>query len=483
LSECIALAQRSNLELKAEELEKQVLREQKTAEMLGMLPELTLKNTYTSRSNTAASSSTKVGPSGLSYGYSSSSEDDQNVFAAELALSTLDFGLAYYNAVQATDREAMKNERVRRISQNLTLDVVKAYFKVAASQRVVKITRQLLNDCRGYGELIKKLSASRAITPFRAFDETRKFTDMEKRLTGYIRNYQNSRIELLALLGMDPSSDIQVEDACFDDNVLKMEFPDLLLLEQIALLERPELYESDMRKRINAVNCRKELIKMIPTVRAFVNFNNDDNTYLYHNTWYNAGVTAAYNLLKLPQTVAAYSAQRGTVQAESEKGFSIAIGIMAQVRISHYNLLAVKERFEIDKRVYDTYKKQLAWATASKKISGDLSKLELDCMKLETTAKQIDWFISLCNVYIAHYQMLNTLGVSKIDTDSVDVIKNELATARFRAEAELVRAEVKYNNRISGADKKQPAGKKKVIDLNVQPLTTFGNSDHVTVGL
>ena len=111
LSECIALAQRNNLELKAEALEKRVIHEQKTAEMLGLLPELSLKNTYTSRNNSPASSSTKVGPGGLTYGYSSSSDEKQNVFAAELALSTLDFGLAYYNAVQATDRERIKEQR------------------------------------------------------------------------------------------------------------------------------------------------------------------------------------------------------------------------------------------------------------------------------------------------------------------------------------------------------------------------------------
>ena len=153
LSECIAFAQKNNLEIKTEELEKQVVREQKTAEMLGMLPDLNLKNTYTSRNNTAASSSKKIGSGGLTYGYSSSSDDSQNVFTTELALSTLDFGLAYYNTVQATDREMMKNQQIRRVSQNLTLDVVKAYFKVAAAQRAIKITRKLLADCRGNYQL------------------------------------------------------------------------------------------------------------------------------------------------------------------------------------------------------------------------------------------------------------------------------------------------------------------------------------------
>ena len=482
LKDCIVLAQKHNLALKVEKLEKQVLREQKTAEMLGMLPELNIRNTFTSRSNTAASSSEKIGMGGLSYGYSSSTEDTVNDFSVGIALSTLDFGLAFFNTVQAKDRELMKEQRIRRTSQNLTLDVVKAYFKVASAQRAINITRKLLADCRDHYALIEKLAKSRAITPFRAFEETRKFMDMEKRLTNYIRNYENSCVELRALLGLDPSGEILVDDSCFSA-VPKMEFPELVLLEQIALLERPELYEADIRKHISVVECRKELVKMIPSARMFVDFNNNDNSYLYHNTWYSIGINAAYNLLKLPKDIATYVARTSMVEAESQKIYSIGIGIMAQVRISHYNLRSVNERFAIDNRVCETYKKNLSWAVANRRIAGEMSRLELDRMRLETAEKEIERIISLGNVYVANFQMLNSLGVSKIDSDSIDVLKNELAAARLRAEGELAKAEAAYNTKLSAADKKQTEENKKVFDLVNQPLTTLGNSDYITVGL
>ena len=156
---------------------------------------------------------------------------------------------------------------------------------------------------------------------------------------------------------------------------------------------------------------------------------------------------------------------------------------MAQVRISHFNLRSVKERFAIDDRVYSTYKKNLAWAVVNRRIAGELSRLELDRMKLETAEKEIERLVALGNVYVAHFQMLNALGVSKIDSDSVEVLKNELATARLRAEGELAKAEVAYNTKLSGADKKQAEENKKVFDLINQPLTSLGNPDYITVGL
>ncbi|MBQ9502753.1 MAG: TolC family protein [Lentisphaeria bacterium] len=484
LRNCIELAQKNNLELKVRQLEEQVAREQKTAELLGMLPELNVKNTFTARSNTAASSSRKLEGSGMTYGYSTSTDRNVNVFSTEVALSTLDFGLAFFNTVQANDRELMKRQRLRRTSQNLTLDVVRSYFKVAAAQRAITITRKLLEDCRGRYELIEKLSKSRAITPFRAFDETRQFVDMEKRLTSYIRNYENSCVELRALLGLDPSGKIRVDESALD-SIPRMEFPELTLLEQIALLERPELYETDMRKHINVTECRKELIKMLPSARLFIDFTKDNNSYLYHASWYGIGISAAYNLLKLPQHIASYMAYDSMADAEAAKAYSLGVGIMAQVRISHSNLMSVKERFAIDDRVYSAYRKNLQWALANRKAAGELSQLELDHIRLETAEKEISRIVSLGNVYVAYFQVLNTLGVSKIDSESLDAVKAELDAARVRAEGELAKAQAEYNSRLTGADAKKSSEKpaEKPFDLVNRPLTTLGGSDDLTGSL
>ena len=172
LSQCIKLALEHNLDMKVLNLEKEVAREMRTADMLGMLPELNVTNTYTGRDNTPASSSKKVGESGLTYGYSTSQDRHLNYLNVDLALSVLDFGLAFFNTQQGEDRVLMREQREIRAGQNLSLDVAKAYFQVAAAQKAIKITTSLLEDCRSRYEVISKLSKSRDITPFRAFEET-----------------------------------------------------------------------------------------------------------------------------------------------------------------------------------------------------------------------------------------------------------------------------------------------------------------------
>ncbi len=443
LPECIRTALANNLDLKVFDIEESVAREMRTAEMLGMLPELNASNNLTTRNNTPASSSKKVGESGLTYGYSSSQDKTVNYLNVDLALSVVDFGLAFFNTQQGEDRVLLRRQRTRRAAQNLKLDVVRTYFQVAAAQRAINTTTKLLEDCRSRYDLIAELARDRRITPFRAFDETRRFIEMEKRLTNYIRSYENSCVELRSLLGYYPGAPVKVDDAVLDI-VPEFKLPDMVLMEQIALLQRPELYEIDMQKHINVLECRKTLVSMFPNVRIFVDFTNSNNSFLYHYSWWEVGIRAAYNLLKLPQHIARYQAYSSQVDAEEARTYAQAIGVMAQVRIAHANMLATRERLEIDSKVNKAYSDNLNWALANKSMTGGLSQLELDHMRLATAETQVERYLSLGNYYVSYYRILNALGIEDLAGQTIEALSAELDRAKVRAEEELKKARAEF---------------------------------------
>ena len=481
LQECIDLARQHNLDLQVSRLEEKVAREMKTAEMLGMLPELNINDTATVRNNTAASSSKKVGESGLTYGYSTSQERDVNYFNIDLALSVLDFGLAFFNTQQAQDRVYMREQRTLRAAQNLTLDVVRAYFSVAAAQKAIKITSGLLEECRNRYELIQKLGKKGQIDPFRAFDETRRFIDMEKRLTNYVRSYQNSCVELRSLLGMAPSGKIVVEDA-YLNKLPDYELPNIELMEQIALFKRPELYEIDIQRHINILEVRKEIVMMFPQVRIFYDFTNSSNSFLYHMNWWELGIRAAYNLLKIPVHVSRAIAMNKQVAADEKRGFAQAIAVMAQVRIAHANLQATKERYDIDAKTYRAFAENLAQARRTVR-SGDLSQLQLDHIRLATAETEIERLMSLGNYYVSYYRMLNAVGINSISAKSISQIRAELETAKRRAAKELELARREYNARMAAATAKSEEADVVSISSKVvnQPLTNFGSVDFLSI--
>lgn len=444
LDECVRLAVKNNLDLKVFGLEEQVAKEMRTSEMLGMLPELNVSDNLTGRSNTPASSSRQVHGTGPgTYTYSQSQDRNVNYLNVDLALSVLDFGLAFFNTQQSQDRMLLRQQRTRRAEQNLVLDTVRVYFQVAAAQRAINVAGKLLEECRNRYELIEQMGDSGQITPFRAFDEVKQFVEMEKRLTNYIRSYENSCVELRSLLGFYPNAAIRVDDSVLD-TVPEFDFPEMELMEQIALMKRPELYEVDMQKHINVLECRKTLVMMFPNVRMFVDFTNSNNSFLYHSTWWELGIRAAYNLLKLPQHIARYQAYSAQVDAEEARTYAQAIAVMAQVRIAHANLVATRERLNIDTRVNAAYRKNLEKAEGSSRVSGELSQLELAHMRLASAETEIEKYLSLGNYYVAYFRILNTLGIENLHEATVAELKKRLEDERIRAAEELARAKAEY---------------------------------------
>lgn len=440
LPECIAIAMKNNLDIKVYNLEEDIAYEMRTAEVLGMLPELNINNVYTARSNIPASSSKAYAGDGATYGYSQNQDQDINYFNIDLALSVMDFGLAFFNSQQAQDRLFLRRQNTERMAQNLTLDVIRAYCRVASSQRAIDITRGLLETCRDRYTLISNLAKAKQITPFRAFDETRKFIEMERRLTVYILDYQNSCVELRSLLGYYPSANITVDDS-FLDAPPAFSLPDLEVMEQIALIKRPELRKTDLERHINVVECRKAILTMFPTARVFLDYNNNNNSFLYKQSWMEFGVLATFNLLKLPQKVSQAMAYSQQADADLVRAYGEAITIIAEVRIAHSDINANRDLFDQCKKSYENFKDTLDAAQKNRNISaGELSKLEIDHMRLTTAEANIERTLALGNYYVSFYRLLNSLGMRDISPKTFDKLPEELKAAQKEADVVLATA-------------------------------------------
>ena len=251
--------------------------------------------------------------------------------------------------------------------------------------------------------------------------------------------------------------------------------------EQIAILQRPELYEIDIQKHINILECRKTIVQMFPNVRIYGDFTNSTNSFLYHMSWWELGIRAAYNLMKLPKQIATYIAYSRQVDAEELRTFAQAIAVMAQVRIAHANLFTTKERYKIDEENYKTYAAQLKTAIATKDASGQLSALELVHMRLETAETEIERLLSLGNYYISYYRLLNTLGVRDLNVKTLKELKAELAQARERAQEELKKAQAEYDEKRVARVSNSPLAEDMTPETVSKPLTKFDGVDFVAI--
>lgn len=433
---CLEAALKNNLDLKVGDIKESIAKERRTAEILGMLPELNVSENVTNRNNEPGSSSESLITGQQSLEPSKSSQKFEADTKIELALSTLDFGLAYFNSLQAHDKVFYETQQTKRTAQTLIVDVVTAYFKVATAQYAVERTEKLLELCDKVDGDLESLTKDKTISPLRALDEKKKFIQQRKRLMEFRRSYENSCVELRSLMGYLPSKEIRVDASCLDKiNQIAVSDPDILT--RIAIKERPELFQLDLQQHITVMEARKTLLMMFPNVRMFTDFTNSTNKYLYNQSWMEVGFRAAYNLLKLPQQIEQYRALDKEADSIDVKTMAMTIGVMAQVRIAHANMMEVRDRYDLDQKVFDAYNKHLEYAKSNAGTFGKISPLEIAKLELETAETAIDRTQSLGNYYLAYYRLLNTIGVEAIDQRKIDEVVAKLADeAKQEAEAE-----------------------------------------------
>ncbi len=470
LNECINTALKHNLSLKVYDLKEQIASEKVTARLLGMLPELNIDNQFKSRNRTPGASSYSIETGQQSLTSSRSVDNTINNIKIELAISILDFGLAFLNSAQAEDRHLISIEQKKRAAQNLVFDVVKTYFKVAACQDAIETAEKLLLKCRKLEKIFIELNNDKSVSPFRLLDERKRFIRLEKRLMEYRRSYQDSCIELRSLMGYVPNEKIKVNTRLLKKLHIAA-LPSINLMEKIALAERPELYQLDFESNVLVNEARKTILTMFPTVRIFLDFTNSNNSFLYTQSWSQVAVHAAYNLLRLPQRLAEYSATNAEIDEISMRTLALSIGIMAQVRIAHANIQEVKLRYELDDRAYRAYKKHLLAASDSYKSGSSLSQLQLDRLELETAETYIDRLISISNYYVAYYRLLNTIGIRDLTPETVNRIVAEIKKVEAKKNSRKI---AEKNKKISllkvTTSKTKTPEKKKVVDKELKTI-------------
>ena len=395
LSECIAMAAEKSLAGKITKLEERIAGERRSARTLGALPEL---------------------------------DNTENGMNADLARCVLDFSLAFLNDKQAQDALYLSEQRANRAAQNLALDVVRAYYAVAAAQRAVVITKVQLQKAGDPDQFKDKVSSA----------QYRNFVALKKQLAEYIRIKELNSVELCKLIGVVPSDKFVVDDNCLNKLPAFM-FPDVKVLDQMALLMRPELYEIGLKKQINIFQLREEIKNLFPQVESYFDFSASD---IYGMNWWAFGIRSAYNLLSAAMDM------NKTWNSEEKRGFPQACAIVAQVRIAHADLVECKKAYDSDVKA----------------------------------GKDAEKFISLGNYYIACYRLINALGLKTVGAKNSAVTVDEVTAAAKRAETEIESAQAQANAAASakarGVAPAVTAVESKVVN---QSLTDFGAVDLFSV--
>lgn len=357
-SEAIARSLSYNLDYRLKLMESALNRDLAEVANYDMLPNLLVSAGYTSRNSLSGSRSFTINPDGSvtdSNTYSGGQDKSRELYGAEFSWSVLDFGVGYYRAKQQANQYLIAEERRRRVVQTILQDVRSAYWRAVGAQRLSRTAEQLMVKVRSALERSREAEAQGLLPPKDALSYQRVLLDAVSLLNARRQDLDFAKRELAALMNITPGTDFTLSDETEPD-LLPMPI-NIAELEELALINRPELHQEDYQARITAAETRRQLLHLFPNLSLNVGKQYDSNRYLYRNNWLDTSVRLTFNLFKALSLPAMQDARDAQVKTDDTRRMALSMAILTQVRValeryqmSLNDLDIAKDSFQVDQR-------------------------------------------------------------------------------------------------------------------------------------
>ncbi|MCM8541273.1 MAG: TolC family protein [Lentisphaeraceae bacterium] len=412
LNDCLEQALNNNLELYAMKLAQAVSDDKAMAHLLRALPSLQTSYSHTVRSNNTGATSEGIEDGEESLRASKSTDNEIGSFRLELALSSLDFGLAYINRHFEMDQKRKAEVNRAKAQRELKFQVVQAFYSVASAQYVLSQTKNELSKNEQALLKLESLFEKQHISQFELLRFKRKFLETRKQLREYERSHENACFNLTALLGLYPDRNIIVDLSLFspkseaDRFEVTYELPAYEELEKNALHLREELIEMDIESHISLLKEKAELLKMFPNVRLFSAYNNNSNSFLYNKNWSEIGFNVLMDFMSIPSHLKNMSAEEKQRTVIQFKQYSTMLNIIAQLKIAHANIEEVKERLSFREDIHKVIQQEKE-LTIKAIDSGNRNQLDLMEKDIDLLLSHIQRTAAFANYNVALHRLLS----------------------------------------------------------------------------
>ena len=310
-----------------------------------MLPSLTARAGYTTRSEYEATQSVpfvdgEPGEPANDNSYSVSQERNRKTYGVDFTWSILDFGLSYVRAKQSADQYLISVEEERKAVQNLAQEVRTAYWKSVSADRLLSKIEPLMVRVNESLERSRTISRQRLSNPLDSYSYERSLLDVKRSLDSLRNELIGAREKLASLMGLPPTTSLELPQ--YDTAQLKAPNAklDVATMEQTALLMRPEVLTTHYRERIARDEVRASLLKMFPDLSFSASYSYDDNQYLLFQDWTSAGAAVSYDLLNVFQASANKEAAETSVEITRQERLAASLAVLTQVHLAQLKYMA-----------------------------------------------------------------------------------------------------------------------------------------------
>ncbi len=284
LGRAMSMALKYNLENRVRLLEEAVANQTIDLAQMDLLPSLAATAGYLDRNNVNASSSQSVLTGEESLEVSTSQDTERFNANGRFTWNMLDFGVSYLQAKQDADRYLIAQKVREKVMLTLLQEVRGAYWKAVAMERM----RSELDDLSfRVDEMLANLEAVREQqlrTPVAVLTDIRALIGTSQQLDQIRRSIDTAQARLASLVNAPSykALDIPVPESLpelveVSDDVERMEL--------LALTNSADYAGEVYKVRIDQLESRKAMLRLLPGLEFSYGESYDDNSFLFNNQW------------------------------------------------------------------------------------------------------------------------------------------------------------------------------------------------------
>ncbi len=417
IDEAIQRGLNHNLSKKVKVLETALSQQQLDLVYYDMLPSLTAAAGYSERNNYAASASTSFvngNPAPLSSNPSYSVSQDKERVTSDIGFSwnVLDFGLSYVRAQQQADKFLIAKEKEKKVEQNLTQEIRRAYYQAVSSQDLLKRIQPMMFEVNQALKSSKDMQTQKvAKTPMEALSYQRELFDILRSLHTLESSLISAKVELAELMGLKPDVQFELADKVEKDYQIPELDISLDKMEKLALENRPELTESRYQQRISEKEITVAKLKMLPGINLNTSLSYENSDYLLNNDWYSYGANVSWNLLNVFKGNEMNKLAKTQVEVAKEQDLALTMAVLSQVHLSIVKYNQAKKEYLLSKDYLDVADGiyELTQAENSANVN---TKLVLIKEKLNHILATLRYSSAYANVQNSYGRIFASMGVN-----------------------------------------------------------------------
>ncbi|MBF0156660.1 MAG: TolC family protein [Magnetococcales bacterium] len=413
LAEAMARAIRFNLDHRLKQMEEALALGEGNLASHKLLPALSMQAGYTVRSNANGATSESLISGAQSLEASTSSE--RASLTADLALSwnVLDFGLSYLRAKDQADRYLIAGEQRRKVIHNIIQEVRQAFWRALVAQELLPRIEAFLVEARSALNDARKAEERLLIPPLEALKYQMTLLETIYQITALERDLGVARTQLAALMNLDLKGDFVLVRPVMSDPDLPRVTNDLALLEQMALVFRPELREEDYQTRITAREAQSALLELLPGLRLDLRRSYDGNRHLFNRNWAQGGIELTWHLLQAVSAGDALDVAAGRGAVAETRRLSLGMAILTQVHVARQRYQQSLEEFELVREMSDAADR-IQGQTAQGQARQATNELELIQAQARAIYRQLQRGLAYAELRNAAGRLLLSVGVDPL---------------------------------------------------------------------